>query len=132
LELAQALRELARDGHTILFSSHTLSEVEQLCDRVAIVRRGRIVADESLDEMRGRARRVVQLRFQDADTAATTAAPDFLQLVSREADQWRCELVGAAQPLVHWAANQPIVDLDVGKPELETVFRSYYSDTGDG
>ena len=49
VELAKCLRELAAVGHTVFFSSHTLSEVEALCDRVAIVRKGRIIADETLD-----------------------------------------------------------------------------------
>ena len=54
-ELAGYLRELASDGHTIFFSSHTLSEVESLCDRVAIICRGHIVADETLQSLRVRA-----------------------------------------------------------------------------
>jgi ABC-2 type transport system ATP-binding protein len=52
-ELSGHLRELAAEGHTVFFSSHTLSEVEQLCDHIAIVRAGRIAADESLPKSRG-------------------------------------------------------------------------------
>ena len=70
--LAGYLRELATAGHTVFFSSHTLREVETLCDRVAVVRQGRIIADESLETLRGQARRVVQLVF--ADEAAAVAA----------------------------------------------------------
>ena len=47
--LTDILRQCVAHGHTVFFSSHTLSEVEQLCDRIAIVRDGEIVADESLD-----------------------------------------------------------------------------------
>ena len=49
------LRHLAASGHTVFFSSHSLGEVEQLCDRVAIVRDGALVADESLAALRDRA-----------------------------------------------------------------------------
>ncbi len=129
-ELGRVLRELAQRGHTIFFSSHTLSEVDQLCDRVAIVREGRIVADETLSELRRRAARSVTLFFSNQASADATAPPSFLQRVTREGDRWRCELNGPAQPLVQWAAQQPIRDLDVGRPDLETLFRSYYQSTG--
>ena len=128
-ELGRVLREFAKQGHTVFFSSHTLSEVEQLCDRVAIVREGRIVADETLSELRRRAARSVTLFFSDQASADATAPPNFLQRFTREGNRWRCELHGPAQPLVQWAAQQSIVDLDVGRPDLETLFRSYYQPT---
>src|SRR5262245_27893109 len=55
VRLHEHLREQSRQGHTVFFSSHSLSEVEQLCDRVAIVRDGRLVADSTLDELRRQA-----------------------------------------------------------------------------
>lgn len=129
-ELGRILRELAQQGHTIFFSSHTLSEVEQLCDRVAIVRQGRIVADEMLSELRHRAPRSVTLFYSDKESADRTAPPSFLQRVTREEACWKCELTGSAQPLVQWAAQQPIQDLEIGRPDLETLFRSYYQPNG--
>jgi ABC-2 type transport system ATP-binding protein len=129
-ELGCVLRELAHQGHTIFFSSHTLSEVEQLCDRVAIVREGRIVVDEAITEMRSRAARSVTLFFSDQASANATAPPSFLQQITRDGNRWRAELQGPARPLVQWAAQQPILDLDVGRPDLETLFRSYYQPTG--
>lgn len=128
-ELGRQLRELAQQGHTIFFSSHTLSEVEQLCDRVAIVRVGRIVADETLAELRRRAKRSVTLLFSDQACVSSITPPDFLEHVVREGWQWRCEITGPAQKLIRWAAQQPIQDLDVGRPDLDTVFRSYYQAT---
>ena len=130
VELGRVLRELAQEGHTIFFSSHTLSEVEQLCDHVAIVREGRIVADETLSELRHRAARSVTIFFSDRATADAAAPPGFLQHVVRDGDRWRAELRGTALPLIQWAAQQPILDLDVGRPDLETLFRSYYESTG--
>jgi ABC-2 type transport system ATP-binding protein len=126
-ELSRYLRFLAQRGHTIFFSSHTLREVEQLCDRVAIVRGGRVVADEPLDELRRRARRIVRLFFADAEAAQATAPPSFLSLVARDSSQWECELVGPADELLRWAGpQQAIRDVEIGQPDLETVFRSYY------
>jgi len=125
-ELAACLRELVSNNHTVFFSSHTLSEVEQLCDRVAIVREGRIVADEALESLRSRASRAVTLVFENAETAGRIEPPDFLVLGERGADRWRCELAGTAPDLVRWAATQPIRDLTIGPPDLESLFHKFY------
>lgn len=125
-KLAEVLREMASEGHTIFFSSHTLREVEQLCDRVAIVRRGRIVADETLDELRRRARRSVSIVFDGAESASQGLAPEFLSRVAREGAVWKAELAGPAGELVRWAAGRPVVDVSIGEPDLEEVFHRFY------
>lgn len=125
-ELAALLRELANDGHTIFFSSHTLSEVEQLCDRVAIVREGRIVADETLRSLRSRGRRVVTLVFDDTETAKRVEAPDFLSVEERSGDTWLCKLAGPSPPLIRWIADHRIADVTIGHPDLEHLFREFY------
>ncbi|MEV1329449.1 ABC transporter ATP-binding protein [Micromonospora costi] len=51
-EMRELLRELGRDGRTVLLSSHVLGEVEQVCDRIAVINRGRLVAEGSPDELR--------------------------------------------------------------------------------
>lgn len=126
LSLADLLRERAADGCTIFFSSHTLSEVEQLCDRVAIVREGRIVIDEPLDEMRRRARRRVEIRFETDAAAAAAVPPEYLKIVDRGNDRWHAELDGEAGPLTRWLGAQPIRDFTIGPPDLETIFRAFY------
>jgi ABC-2 type transport system ATP-binding protein len=125
-ELATILREMAADGHTVFFSSHTLSEVEQLCDQIAIVRAGRIVADESLASLRERARRSVRLVFNSVDEARNAVVPEFLSVIDHSGRQWQCELSGTAPRLATWAATQPLEDMIIGPPDLETLFRRYY------
>jgi len=68
-EIRDLLAELNAGGTTVFLSSHQLSEVEQLCSRVGIVNRGRLVVQQDLDELRTPTGRVV-LRTQDADRAA--------------------------------------------------------------
>jgi ABC-2 type transport system ATP-binding protein len=126
LSLAGLLRARAAAGSTVFFSSHTLSEVEQLCDRVAIVRAGSIVTDEPLDEMRSRARRRVEIRFDTETAAATATAPEFLEIIGRDKDRWDAELEGEAGPLTRWLAAQPIRDFTIGTPDLETIFHAFY------
>jgi ABC-2 type transport system ATP-binding protein len=126
--LANRLRELAKDGCTIFFSSHTLSEVEALCDRVAILRDGRIVSDETLESLRARARRQVTVVFATPDAAAHLEPPPSLEVRERTATEWRGELTGSAPDLVRWAALQPIADLIVHPPDLVRLFQRAYED----
>ena len=124
-ELYGCLRELATNGTTIFFSSHTLSEVELLCERIAIVRAGRIVADEKMDSLRRQARREVIVRFHNEE-AARSNPPDFLRLESRFGREWKAALIGPTPRLIAWAATQPLEDMSVSPPSLESLFRSYY------
>jgi ABC-2 type transport system ATP-binding protein len=126
IALADCLRERAARGHTVFFSSHTLSEVEQLCDRVAIVRAGEIVADEALTVLRERARRVVQLWFDTSNDAPRIEPPGFLRVQKREENYWECELDQDTAPLITWASQQPLRDITIGPPDLESLFRRYY------
>ena len=124
-ELYRCLREIAAEGATVFFSSHTLSEVELLCEQVAIVRAGHIVADESMEVLRRRAHRSVLLRFQ-GDSMSRIVPPDFLNVQERIGQTWRCELTGTTPQLVAWAAGQPLEDLEVSPSSLESLFHRYY------
>jgi ABC-2 type transport system ATP-binding protein len=72
-DVARLIHELRRDGVTVVFSSHILSDVEALCDRVAILNRGRLVQAGTLDEIRALTRHGVEL-VVDGDAPALTAA----------------------------------------------------------
>ncbi|MGI9457880.1 MAG: ABC transporter ATP-binding protein [Aeoliella sp.] len=125
-ELASQLRDLAAAGCTIFFSSHTLSEVESLCDRVAIVRAGRIVANERLDVLRGRAQRTVELVFAEEQSARNIQLPSFLQTVRRDGRRLTCELKGSTPALIQWVSQQSIADISIGPPDLEHLFHKFY------
>ncbi len=125
-ELIRYLRQMASQGHTIFFSSHTLSEVERLCDRIAIVREGRLVADEPLEAIRARAQRQFTILWQTGTAQASIDAPRFLQVDKRRDRTWEGKLTGKAPELIRWAAKQPIEDLAIGHPDLESLFRRYY------
>jgi ABC-2 type transport system ATP-binding protein len=129
--LKDHLRDLAAGGRTIFFSSHSLSEVEQLCDRVAILRRGRLVVDTTVEALRARARRDVIIRWSPAAAggAPPAEAPAGLEIVERSADCWRCRWGGPVRPLVDWIAARPptaVEDATISPPDLETLFREYY------
>jgi len=124
--LHQLLREMAATGHTIFFSSHSLGEVEQLCDRVAIVRDGMLVADEALDALRERAGHDVVIRWKVESSMLGFEPPAFLKLARREANVWQGRLFGPVKPFVDFLANKPVEDLRIGPPDLESLFRRFY------
>ncbi len=128
--LYQELRRRAGEGATIFFSSHTLSEVESLCDRVAIIREGALVEDATLGELRASAPRQVVIDWADRDTCMRQSAPDCLKINQREHRRWKATLVGEPRNLLKWGAEQPLDDLTIGAPDLETLFRRYY-ETGE-
>jgi len=127
--LHDLLRQLAAAGHTVFFSSHSLGEVEQLCDRVAIVRDGELVADESLPALRNRAGHDVTIRWKDDASALPIEPPYFLRLTRHERVVWQGTLDGPVQRLVDFLAGKPVEDLSVGRPDLESLFRGFYEHT---
>ena len=77
-DVREIIRGLGERGTTVFLNSHLLSEVEQVCHRVAIVDRGRVVAEGSLDELLGGD--TVRIRVTDLDRAAKTGLSRFGQL----------------------------------------------------
>ncbi|MCH8824290.1 MAG: ABC transporter ATP-binding protein [Planctomycetes bacterium] len=125
-QLMQLLREFASDGHTVFFSSHTLSEVERLCDRVAIVREGKIVADESLATLKALAKRDVTIKWKLGTDIPDV--PNFLDLYqSANKDHlWQATLDGSVNELLDWLHGRGYDDFAVGHPDLESLFRRFY------
>jgi ABC-2 type transport system ATP-binding protein len=124
------LRALAAKGHTVFFSTHTLSEVELLCDRLAILREGRVVEADSVQNLRSRAARAVSIRWATSVEPQSIRPPSFLYVLQRNGREWRATLAGPTLPLVQWCAAQPIEDLAIESPDLTGLFRSYYRDRG--
>ena len=124
--LHEYLRLLAAKGHTVFFSSHSLGEVEQLCERVAIVRDGELVADESLAALREKAGYEVSIRWAEPSLALGLAPPEFLKLTRREGAVWQGTLQGPAHRLVDYLAGKAVLELTIGRPDLESLFRRFY------
>jgi ABC-2 type transport system ATP-binding protein len=123
--LRDHLRGLARAGHTVFFSSHALGEVELLCDRLAVVRDGRVVADATLEEIRSQSGRTVTIRWREG-SEIPPEPPAFLHLTRRDLRVWVGAHSGAIGPLLAWLAPLPVEDVSISPPDLETVFRRYY------
>ena len=128
--LYRRLLEMAGDGCTVFFSSHVLSEVQDLCERVAIIRGGSIVADETVAALRGRAKRNVVIEWAGQPPALSEAPADLQVREPRDA-VWKCELAGEVPPLLSWLRDREVVDLAIEPPDLDSLFKRYYLD-GEG
>lgn len=124
--LHELLRQLAAEGHTVFFSSHSLGEVEDLCSHVAIVRNGELVADEALGVLRERAGHEITIRWRDESHARDLDPPRFLKLTRRERATWQGTLEGPVRQLVDFLAGKPVEDLSIARPDLESLFRRFY------
>jgi ABC-2 type transport system ATP-binding protein len=118
--------ETRADGRTVFVSSHVLSEVERICDRVGIIREGRLVAVESVDALRHRAFRSFEVRFEDSPPREALRAIGGLTDLQVEGDLARFHLAGPPEELLRVLADRGVLDLVSEKPSLEDAFLAYY------
>jgi ABC-2 type transport system ATP-binding protein len=122
----EILEDHRKDGRTIFFSSHILSEVERICDRVAIVRHGRLVALEDVGSLLARRKRNVELRFEgDAPVLDGLEGVSDLRIVG---DRLTCLLEGDVEPFIRAIADTRVHDLTIEPARLEDAFLEYYAD----
>jgi ABC-2 type transport system ATP-binding protein len=122
----QVLREAVADGATVFLSSHILSEVEKSCDRVAIIREGRLVKVDRVDALRDLAHHQVELRFAGAVPAAEFAALPGVSEVVADDHVLRMRVSGAITPVVQAAARYDLLDFVSREPSLEETFLAQY------
>lgn len=125
-QLWEILLAEKQQGVTILLSSHIFEEVERLCDRAALLRGGRIAAVEQLGELRTKASRVYQLRFEDSARAEAFAAgwPG-----AAAKGEWVQMRLGRGEPvarLLAQAAQAGVQDLQTRQENLEDMFLRMY------
>lgn len=118
------LDDLRRDGRTIFFSSHVLSEVERVCDRVAIIRLGRLVALEEVPALLARRKRNVELRL-GGPVPALAGVPGVTDVAVGEG--WlTCRLEGDVGPFLAAIAGSAINDMTIEPARLEEAFLEFY------
>lgn len=126
-EVLSILTEVNQEGCTVFFSSHIMSEVEQIAQQVAIIRSGRVVEVASVQQLLQRSLRRVQVRFtQPIDPAPLQAIPGVSILHSHKGLEFALQVAGDMAPLVRVLANLPLRDLETERPTLEEVFLTYY------
>jgi ABC-2 type transport system ATP-binding protein len=125
-EFFRLVAETKAAGRTILVSSHVLSEVERICDRVAIIREGVVVRVEHVADLTARAIRHLEIHFDGPVPEAELRATDGVRDVAVVGSAVRCAIAGPIDPLLKVLARHRVVDLVAEKPSLEEVFLAFY------
>jgi ABC-2 type transport system ATP-binding protein len=123
-DVLDLVREARSGGQTVVFSGHVLSEVEQVADRVAIMRLGALMHIEDMHARRNL--RLLLIRFEGQPPAQF---PEELQLSVRERNGDSTLLLehrGAAAPLLSWLAGQSVADLAIGTDDLKSLYDRYH------
>jgi ABC-2 type transport system ATP-binding protein len=125
----EIIREAKAEGRTVFLSSHILSEVERTCDRVAIIRDGRLVKVDRVEALRDLAHHQVELRFAgDVPVAAFSGLPGVGDVVAED-HVLRMRVSGSIAPVVREAARYELLDFVSREPSLEETFLAEYGRT---
>ncbi len=124
----ETVLEAKERGQTVFLSSHILSEVEALCDRVGILREGRLVDEGALAELRHLGAQTVEITFAGTPPELEL---DGVHVVHAGANALRCEVTGSIGPLIDALAHHEVVALSSREPSLEEIFLHHY-DGSDG
>jgi ABC-2 type transport system ATP-binding protein len=111
-------------GQTIFLSSHILSEVEALCDRVGILRQGKLVDEGTLADLRHLGAQTVEVTF--AGSAPTLPAMAGVRVVEAGPSALRFEVTEGIGPLIAALAEHPVATLTSRQPSLEEIFLHHY------
>jgi ABC-2 type transport system ATP-binding protein len=130
-EFLAFLAEERDRGVTVFLSSHELDEVERACDRVGIIRDGRLIAVEHIADITGRGFRHVTLEFAEpVDPSEFAALPGVTEL-EQQASRLTFKASGDLDRVIKLAARHTLTDIELVRPTLEEMFLTYYGRNGD-
>jgi ABC-2 type transport system ATP-binding protein len=122
-ELLAQLRQARDQGQTVVFSSHVLSEVEQVCDRVGILQAGRLVHLQDMRELREA--RLIRVRLAVRPAGMRIDLPG-VRVQSEEPDRLLLECRGPLGPVLDWLTRQPLDDLRIEPLGLSAIYHRYH------
>ncbi|MFM2093142.1 MAG: putative transporter ATP-binding protein YxlF [Planctomycetota bacterium] len=125
-EVLQLVREAKAAGQTVVFSSHVLSETEDVCDRVGILRAGRLVHTQVMTELRQRHRIRATLTGPLPPSPASIA--DQLVIQSQEDGRVAIETPGELSPLLGWLATLPLREVVIEPVGLRAVYQQFHGE----
>ena len=120
------LREEREQGITIFLSSHTLPEVRRACDRVGVIRQGKLVAVEPVEELLARGGKRVTLRVAESVDPDEFDLPGVSDLQVDNAGAVRFTFTGEYDQLIHLLDRYTLQDLEIEEAPLEDVFMGFY------
>ena len=130
-EFQRMMREVVADGRTVFLSSHTLSEVQRVADRVGIIRSGKLIAVEEVAELRSKAIRTVNLTFDEPVDGSVFEPLPGVRDVKVENHHVTLSFDGQMETLLRVAAERyALLDITTQEADLEEIFLTYYEEVG--
>jgi ABC-2 type transport system ATP-binding protein len=127
-EFLALVREERDRGCAVFLSSHELDEVQRVCDRVGIIRGGRLIAVERIADLLGRTQRRASVEFAEpVDLAELETIPGVTDLASEDG-RVSFHVSGSLDPVVKAISRHTVRDIEVAPPTLEEVFLTYYEE----
>jgi ABC-2 type transport system ATP-binding protein len=126
-EILALVREAKAAGRTALFSSHVLSEVEEACDRVLILRRGRFVHEQVMSELRRQHR--IRARLNGPLPPSPLELNGSVSITRAGPDDVLIETPGELSPLLGWLATLPVTEMHVEPVRLQAVYDRYHGES---
>ena len=124
-EIYELLGEMTRSGSTVFMSSHNLAEVDRVCSRVGIIKKGKIVAMESIASLKEKKINTVHAYFaHPVDSSEFT--DEHTELVSEFTNGLILKVKGDVNPLIQRLSRHTLRDLDIAQASLEDIFMEYY------
>jgi ABC-2 type transport system ATP-binding protein len=123
-----AVQDAKERGQTVFLSSHILSEVEALCDRIGILREGRLIEEGTMEELRHLSAVTVEITF-DADPPDLSNVPGVAGIEVHDR-RLRCQVMGSMDPLLKAVAGAGVQELLSREPSLEELFLVHYGHAG--
>jgi ABC-2 type transport system ATP-binding protein len=123
----ELLADVRSRGRTVFMSSHVLPEVERVCDRIAVLRQGKVVMLSSVEVARKLASRRVRVEFQQ-DVSVPAHIPQGYEMIEVKPRTWILRVTGQLALLPSFLAALPVADLAVEEARLEDVLVKYYRD----
>ncbi len=128
-EFQAMLREVAAQGRTVFLSSHTLSEVERVADRVGIIRHGVLVVVESVESLKNKAIRRLDMEFGAPVDATVFEGIAGVHEVQGDTTLVSVSYEGPMTNLLRTAMSHDLINLESVEADLEEIFLTYYRDT---
>lgn len=128
-EFESLLRETAADGRTVFLSSHKLDEVQRVADRIAIIKQGVLVAEDTVDGLRRAAPQKMQVRFRFPVDPAELSAVSGVTVTRSDGPRVTLDVAGEIGPVLKVIASHDPVDLISRPPGLDELFLGFYRDS---
>ena len=120
------LADVRRRGTTVFLSSHVLSEVDRVCDRIGVLRAGELALEAPVHEVRRMAPQSVRVAFRGPVAPPPAGWPASVEVVGVGPMEWLLRVRGSLGPVLESLAGLPVADLHVREPRLEDVVIQYY------